>query len=98
MTIYGLAQDAIIGVIVAASALYMLRKLLPQWVRNRQLSLASALSHPARPQALRSLGDFIKPGMSTGGGCGSGCSSCSSCASNPEAEAEAKPLEFQRHI
>ncbi|CAL61672.1 conserved Hypothetical protein [Herminiimonas arsenicoxydans] len=102
MTIYGLLQDVIIGAVVLVSALYVLRKLLPKWVRGRQLALATALNQPSRAVLLRKLGGFLQPGISSGGGCGSGCSSCSSCASNPEVQAEAgkeiKPLEFQRHI
>ncbi len=106
MSIYGFVQDAIIGIVVLVSALYVLRKLMPKWVRGRQLALASTLSQPAHALLVRKLGDFLKPGESSGGGCGSGCSSCSSCASNPEVElestskdkSETKPLEFQRHI
>ena len=92
----------IIGGVVLVSALYVLRKLLPKWVRGRQLALATMLSQPSHSVLLRKLGGFLQPGESSGGGCGSGCSSCSSCASNPEVQAEAKkevkPLEFQRHI
>lgn len=106
MSMYGFVQDAIIAAVVLLSALYVLRKLMPKWVRGRQLALATMLSQPAHALLVRKLGGFLKPGESSGGGCGSGCSSCSSCASNPEAESEsasqdkseAKPLEFQRHI
>lgn len=98
MSVYDLLQDVIIGAIVFFSALYVLRKLMPKWMRARQQALATILSKPARPYLLRSLGAFLMPGESSGGGCGSGCSTCSTCESNPEAEPEAKPLEFQRHI
>lgn len=112
MTMYGFVQDAIIGLVVLMSALYVLRKLMPKWVRGRQLALATMLTQPSHSLPIRKLGSFMTPGDSSGGGCGSGCSSCSSCASNPESsaesrpqeqsekklEAEAKPLEFQRHI
>lgn len=98
MSAYDLLQDVIIGAIVFFSALYVLRKLMPKWMRARQQALATILSKPARPYLLRSLGAFLMPGESSGGGCGSGCSTCSTCESNPEAEPEAKPLEFQRHI
>jgi hypothetical protein len=102
MSAYDLLQDVIIGAIVFFSALYVLRKLLPKWMRARQQALATMLSKPARPYLLRKLGGFLMPGESSGGGCGSGCSTCSTCESNPEAEPEAKleakPLEFRRHI
>lgn len=106
MTLYGVVQDAIIGMVVLASAWYVLRKLLPNWMRGRQLALATRLAHPSRSLVLRRIGGWIAPGISSGGGCGSGCSSCGSCASNPEIQSEAqsgrhseaKPLEFQRHI
>lgn len=102
MSVYDLLQDVIIGAIVFFSALYVLRKLMPKWMHARQQALATILSKPARPYLLRSLGAFLMPGESSGGGCGSGCSTCSTCESNPEAESEAKleakPLEFQRHI
>lgn len=106
MTLYGIVQDAIIGAVVLASAWYVLRKLLPNWIRGRQLALATRLAHPSRSLVLRRIGGWMAPGTSSGGGCGSGCSSCGSCASNSETQSkvqsgtqlEVKPLEFQRHI
>lgn len=102
MSAYNLLQDVIIGAIVFFSALYVLRKLMPKWMRARQQALATVLVQAQRPYLLRRLGTFLMPGESSGGGCGSGCSTCSTCESNPEAESEAKleakPLEFQRHI
>lgn len=102
MTLYGMVQDAVIGMVVLASAWYVLRKLLPNWMRGRQLALATRLVHPSRSLVWRRIGRWMAPGISSGGGCGSGCSSCASCASNPktqsEAQSEVKPLEFQRHV
>lgn len=102
MSAYDLLQDVIIGAIVFFSALYVLRKLLPKWMRARQQALATMLAKSGRPAVLRSVGAFLMPGESSGGGCGSGCSTCSTCETNPEAgsdsKAEVKPLEFQRHI
>ncbi len=100
MTIYGLLQDVIIGLIVLLSALYVLRKLLPKWMRARQLALATMLSQPSRSVLLRKLGGFLQPGAPSGS-CGGG-GSCSGCASNPEEQEkvtkEVKPLKFQRHL
>jgi hypothetical protein len=98
MTLYGIVQEAIIGAAVIASGMVMLRKLLPNWVRSRQLALATIMSHPSRSFVFRSLARFVRPGTASSGGCGSGCSSCSSCASNPDAGEAVKPLTFQRHI
>lgn len=102
MSAYDIVQEVIIAAIVLFSALYVLRRLLPKWMRARQEALATMLSKPSRPYPVRKLGVFLMPGASAGGGCGSGCSTCSTCASNPEAEPEtelkAKPLEFQRRI
>ncbi len=110
MSMYGFVQNAIIGLVVLMSALYVLRKLMPKWIRAKQLALATMLTQPSHSLLVRKLGNFMTPGDSSGGGCGSGCSSCSSCASNPEADSksksekmvettvETKPLEFQRHI
>ncbi len=110
MTFYGLVQNAIIGIIVLISALYVLRKLMPKWVGSKQLALATAMKQPSHWLLVRQLGSFMTPDASSGGGCGSGCNSCSTCASNPDAESvpkfdsnaldkvATKPLNFQRHL
>lgn len=108
MTMYGFVQDAIISLVVLLSVLYVLRKLVPKWVRGRQLAFATMLNQPSHSFLVRKLGSFMTPDDSSGGGCGSGCSSCSSCGSEPtsqdktekkvDAKVETKPLEFQRHI
>lgn len=108
MTMYGYIQNAIIGLVVLMSVLYILRKLMPKWVRARQMALATMLNQPSHSVLVRKLGSFMTPDESSGGGCGSGCSSCSSCGSEstsqdnsakkPDAKVETKPLEFHRHI
>jgi hypothetical protein len=101
MTLYGVVQNVIISMVVLLSVLYILRKLMPKWIRGKQLALATMLNQPSRMLVLRKLGSFMTPGEASAGGCGSGCSSCSSCDSAPEAapaETEEKPLKFQRHI
>lgn len=101
MTMYGVVQNAIIGFVVLLSVLYVLRKLMPKWVRGRQLAFATMLNQPSHTLLVRKLGSFMTPDESSAGGCGSGCSSCSSCETKPEVEsteAETKPLKFQRHI
>lgn len=101
MTVFDIVQKVIIGAIVLISALYVLRRLLPKWMRARQAALAAMLNQPQRSSLLRAAGRFLEPGETAGGGCGSGCNTCSTCESNPEATAtdnSAKPLEFHRHI
>ena len=114
MSLYGFVQNAMIGLVVLMSALYVLRKLMPKWVRGRQMALATMLNQPSHSLLVRKLGSVMTPNDWSGGGCGSGCSSCSSCGSHPEmdsefkpqdqsekkrdAKLETKPLEFQRHI
>jgi hypothetical protein len=110
MTFYELLQNAIICIVVLMSALYVLRKLMPNWVGSKQLALATEMKQPARSLLVRKFGSFMMPDASSGGGCGSGCSSCSTCASNPDTESaskldsnphdnvESKPLNFMRHL
>lgn len=72
-----MAQQLIVGVIVAAAALYVLWRYLPtRW--RRWLSRV----HPGLAQA---------PGCGGGEGGNGGCSSCGSCGVAPEAGAE-KPM------
>jgi hypothetical protein len=103
MTLFDIVQNAIIGAIVLISAVYVLRRLLPKWMRAKQTSLAAVFDQPQRPALVRKLGQYLQPGESSGGGCGSGCNTCSTCESHPEAEnnsgtSNIKPLEFHRHI
>lgn len=102
MTLFDIVQATIIGAIVLLSALHVLRRLLPKWTRARQTALAAWLNRPQRPSPMRAFGNWLQPGESSGGGCGSGCNTCSTCESNPEAESatdsNAKPLTFHRQI
>lgn len=102
MTLFDIVQASIIGILVLLSALHVLRRLLPKWTRARQTALAAWLNRPHRPSVMRAVGNWLQPGESTGGGCGSGCNTCSTCESNPDAEpatgGKTKPLTFHRHI
>ncbi|WP_368040792.1 DUF6587 family protein, partial [Burkholderia lata] len=49
-------QYAAIAVLVAASVLFMFRKLAPKLAARGQRAAALALSRPGRPRALRWLG------------------------------------------
>ncbi len=93
-------QEIIIGVIVFAALVSVIRRLLPAWSRARQQALAQWLDRPGRGGSLRAVGRFLRPGESAGG-CGSGCNTCSSCdtagSDAPGKNDDSKPLEFRRH-
>lgn len=96
------AQQVIIGVIVFAALISVLRRMMPKWSRARQQSLARWLDRDGRGKGLRALGRWLAPAQGSGG-CGS-CNTCSSCGTAPAADqakkndqSAAKPLEFRRH-
>lgn len=99
MSTFHLVQAVIIGVLVAFSAFYAFRKLLPG-LSTRWLAAASAsLNKPWRKPWLRALGRRLQPAQATGN-CGDGCGTCGSCGPKPPAAARpgAQPLEFRpRH-
>ncbi|MCQ4165370.1 DUF6587 family protein [Tahibacter harae] len=89
-------QYLIIGIIVAASALSVLRKYLPSvWGRGLALG-ADALEHRRAPALLRRAGALLRRRIpaSVGAACASsgGCSSCGACASTPAAGEPAPPV------
>ena len=89
-------QYLIIGIIVAASALSVLRKYLPS-VWGRALALvADVLEQRRSPALLRRAGALLRRRipMSVGAACASsgGCSSCGAWASTPVAGEPATPV------
>jgi hypothetical protein len=91
-----LLQYVVIGLLVLASVLVLVRKLAPQ-LTNRWLAAASIrFSQPGRASWLRSLGQRLQPKQATGN-CSDGCSTCGACGSTPPATAktQAMPLEFR---
>jgi hypothetical protein len=94
MTTYAIAQASIIALIVAWSAWYASRRLLPTASRRAQARVATWLEHATHLQWLHRLGHVMQPVQTTSGGCGSsGCSSCGACA--PVAQPQAQPLAFR---
>lgn len=90
-----LLQYVIIGVIVLASVLLVVRKLAPK-SSNRWLAAASIrYNQPGRAAWVRALGRRLQPKEATGD-CSDGCSTCGACGPKPPAGArtEAQPLEF----
>jgi hypothetical protein len=91
-----LMQYVVIGVVVVASVLIVLRKLAPK-LTNRWLAAASIhFSRPGRPGWVRAFGRHLQPKQATGN-CSDGCSTCNACGPKPPAAArtEAMPLEFR---
>ena len=91
-----LVQYVVIGLVVLASALIVLRKLAPT-LTNRWLAAASIrYSRPGRAAWMRAFGQRLQPKQATGN-CSDGCSTCGACGSKPPAAArtDAVPLEFR---
>ena len=94
MTTYAIAQALIIGAIVAWSAWFASRRLLPTASRRAQARVAAWLEQGPRTAWLRRLGHALQPVQASSGGCGSsGCSACGACA--PVAAVEVQPLTFR---
>ena len=94
MTTYAIAQALIIGVVVAWSAWFASRRLLPTASRRAQARVATWLEQGPRVAWLRRMGHALQPVQTSSGGCGSsGCSTCGACA--PAASVEAQPLSFR---
>ncbi|HEY0179269.1 MAG TPA: DUF6587 family protein [Dokdonella sp.] len=88
-----LAQGLVIAALLAWSALFATRRLLPAASRRAQARFAGWLER-ARPRWLRRAGVALKPVRSERGGCGDGCSSCGACAPAERAPGDAQPLVF----
>ncbi|OOG57280.1 DUF6587 family protein [Rhodanobacter sp. C03] len=91
-----LVQYAVIGLVVLASALIVLRKLAPS-LTNRWLAAASIhFSRSGRTAWVRAFGQRLQPKQATGN-CSDGCSTCGACGPKPPAAAQtgAMPLEFR---
>lgn len=97
MSVSLLLQYAVIGLLVLASALVVLRKLAPQ-LTSRWLAAASMrLDRPGHAAWRRALGRRMQPKQATGS-CSDGCSTCGACG--PKAPAATKedalPLRFRQ--
>ncbi len=90
---YAIAQALIITLVVAWSAWFAARRLLPTASRRAQSHFATWIGGSSRSAWLRRLGHAIEPVQTASGGCGtSGCSTCGACA--PVARVETQPLAF----
>ncbi|MFK2879173.1 DUF6587 family protein [Rhodanobacter hydrolyticus] len=90
-----LIQYIVLGLIVAASALVVFRKLAPQLTSRWLAAVSMRLSrHDSR--VLKILGRRLQPSKGTGD-CSDGCSTCGACGpkSPAGAKGEAVPLTFR---
>ena len=93
MKTYAIAQALIIALIVAWSAWYAARRLVPTASRRAQARVATWFES-GHAAWLQRLGHAMQPVQTASGGCGSsGCSTCGACA--PAAPVEAQPLAFR---
>jgi hypothetical protein len=95
VTTYVIVQTLIIALVVAWSAWYAARRLLPTASRRAQARVATWVEASAHPAWLQRVGHAMQPVQATSGGCGtSGCSTCGACAPSTPA-VEAQPLVFK---
>lgn len=84
-------QVLIMAGLLGWSLFFMLRRIAPNFVRNRQYQLAASFNS----HGWTKLAQWLAPAISSGGGCGSGCNTCGSCPSNPNKAAE-QPVQWKR--
>jgi predicted lipid-binding transport protein (Tim44 family) len=82
MSGFALLQALVIGAVVAFSAWYAFRKLLPQTSQRLLAATAATLDRPTRPALVRRIGRRLQPPAVSSGACGGGdgCSACAGCA------------------
>ena len=90
-----LLQYVVVGLVVLASVLTVLRKLTPARAKRVQSRLSGMLDRPGRSGFTRRLGRWLQPADAKSGDCGSGdgCNTCGGCA--PPRRDEPMPLDFR---
>ncbi|WP_180970477.1 DUF6587 family protein [Burkholderia sp. WAC0059] len=90
-------QYAVIVLLVAASSVYLFRRLAPRAAARWQTSAAASLAKTRRPRAVRALGRWLEPRAAASGDCDSGCGGCSGCgkAEAPSAAEDQDVLQFR---
>ena len=84
-----LIQYIVLGLIVAASVLVLVRKLAPQF-SNRWLAAASIRLSRRDSRFSKALGRRLQPKQATGN-CADGCSTCGACGPKKPATASPAP-------
>jgi hypothetical protein len=82
--ISNILQITIMAGLLGWSLFFMLKRVAPSLVQNRQHQFANLL----HAKGWQKLAEWFKPPISSNNGCGSGCNTCGSCASNPNQTAE----------
>lgn len=83
-----LVQYIVLGLIVAASVLVLIRKLAPQ-LSNRWLAAWSIRLARHDSRFAKALGRRLQPKQATGN-CADGCSTCGACGPKPPASAASR--------
>ncbi|WP_019938163.1 DUF6587 family protein [Bordetella sp. FB-8] len=89
-------QYAVLGLLVLASAVQVMRKIAPRLAARGQARAAAALDRAGRPQLLRAVGRWMRP-REAAGNCGDGCGTCGSCtpgATNHPGDVQ--PITFRK--
>jgi hypothetical protein len=91
-----LVQYVVIGLVVLASVLIVLRKLAPKPTSRWLAACSIRFNQPGRAAWLRAIGRRLQPKQAAGD-CSDGCSTCNACGPKLPAAARpgAMPLEFR---
>ncbi|MBU6248964.1 MAG: hypothetical protein KGN77_14525 [Xanthomonadaceae bacterium] len=95
-----LAQYVVVGVVLLASVLVVLRKLAPKLTARWLAAAALRLDRADGPAWKRTLAHRLQPKQTTGN-CSDGCDTCGACgpkppaAAHPPASIDAVPLHFR---
>ena len=99
MSGFALLQALVIGAVVAFSAWYAFRKLLPKTSSRLLATIAATLDRPTRPALVRRIGHWLQPPAVSSGACGGGdgCSACAGCALAKDAtrQTQSQPLQIR---
>ncbi|SKC99458.1 hypothetical protein SAMN05445504_7748 [Burkholderia sp. CF099] len=89
-------QYSVVAFTVAASLIFMIRKLAPQFAMGCQVAVASALTRDDRGPVSRWIGRRILPPTQISGDCSDGCSACNRCGTlDTRSFMDVQPLEFR---
>ena len=94
MSISLLVQYVVIGVVVLASVLIVLRKLAPKLTNRWLAAMSIHFSRPERSGWIRAFGRRLQPKQATGN-CSDGCSTCGACGPKHPAAARAEPMPLE---
>jgi hypothetical protein len=90
---YDLFQNAVIALVVAYSAVQLLRKLMPQTTSKLQKFFAALLQLRQLPGFVQRWGRALQPAALPASACDSGCSICNMCATGTVTD-QAVPIRF----